>query len=228
MPVYRGNAVTLDLEHVLHRLKITDMQTARNKKFVEALKDGLELVHLLALPQVVYREQGYTLVPPDEIILEGSTVLKSGMVSGKLSDALHVMTGIATIGRGLEKKAQEIKQENGLTASFALEALAAIALDSAVEEFFTGFEAEHSNGGRYSGILMSPGETAGWLVEDQRTIYEMHREELPDMTITDACLLIPKNSISFLVGVFDYEVKKPEEGHCSYCSMRDKCIYKRG
>jgi hypothetical protein len=154
------------------------------------------------------------------------TTLKVGEVVGKNLDNAHACCiGIATIGTGVESEARTIK-ERGLLYSFALEALGAIALDAAVEEYFHHMENTLSASGNYLGVPLSPGETIGWPLEGQRRIFKLLQEELQDVTITESCLLVPKNSVSFLVGLYDHQVKEEGDSHCNYCSMREKCLYR--
>jgi cobalamin-dependent methionine synthase I len=148
-----------------------------------------------------------------------------GVVAERLDGAHACIVGIATIGAGVEEAARDMK-ESGFLHSFALEALGAVAIDAAMEEFFRHVDSVHSESGEYVGVPFSPGETEGWNIEDQRTIYEILGEELYDVRITDSCLLIPKNSVSFLVGIYNHRVKEEGDSHCNYCSMRDKCLYK--
>ena len=225
MAVYSGQHIQLEFQHVLHRLHIDDAESARNRPYVESLERGIPLVARLAQPRVYYSTHSFSWTSRGVMELHDAALEVGDVVVERLEGAHACIVGIATIGAGVEEAARDMK-ESGLLHSFALEALGAVALEAAVEEFFRHMDSVHAESGEYVGVPLSPGETAGWNVEDQRTIYEILDEELRDMRITDSCLLIPKNSVSFLVGIYNHRVKEEGDSHCNYCSMRDKCLYR--
>lgn|GEM_PF-2558154 len=225
MPIYNGQRIDLDLKHVLHRLHIDDANSARNRPYMRALDGGIPLVAQRARPFICHRTHSFSWTSQGVMEVDGTTLEVGEMVEEKLDGAHACCVGIATIGSGVEDAARNMK-EKGLLYSFALEALGAIALDAAVEGYFRFMEDRCAASGDFVGVPLSPGETVGWPVEDQRTIYELLSEELQEVTITDSCLLIPKNSVSFLVGIYDHRVKEEGDSHCNYCSMRDKCLYR--
>jgi hypothetical protein len=227
LPVFNGKKIVLDLDYVLHRLRISEEQQSRNVRFIEALRDGIGVVRQNAFSSVFYRVYAYNRSVEGRVDLDGFALNVGEVVSGKLIDAQSVLIGIATIGSGVEDMAREAKSVHGLTHSFALEALGAIALDMGMEEYFTCYDEKLALTGLYTGVPLSPGETEGWILEDQLTIYNALQGELVDVSISEALMLIPKNSVSFLVGIYDHPVKGEHEFPCDYCSMRDNCLYRR-
>ncbi len=227
LPVFNGKNIILDFDYVLHRLRISERQRSRNIRLIEALRDGIGVVSQNAFLSVFYREYAYNRSEKGRVDLNGFSLNVGEVVSGKLIDAQSVLIGIATIGSGVEDMAREAKGVNGLTHSFALEALGAIALDMGMEEYFRCYDEKLVPSGLYTGVALSPGDTEGWILEDQLTIYKALQEELVDVSISEALMLIPKNSVSFLVGIYDHPVKGENEFPCDYCSMRDNCLYRR-
>lgn len=225
MPLYNGHRIDLDLTHVLHRLHIDDADSALNRPYMEALEQGIPFVAHRVQPCTCYRTHSFSWTSQGVMEVDGTTLRVGEVVEEKLSGAHACCVGIATIGAGVEEAARTEK-EKGLLQSFALEALGAIALDAAIEEYFRRMDDLCAGSGEYLGVPLSPGETIDWSIEDQRTIYELLSEELQDVSITDSGLLIPKNSVSFLVGIYDHQVKEEGDSHCNYCSMRDKCLYR--
>jgi hypothetical protein len=227
LPVYRGSRVEIDIDYVLHRLHIDEKRAGNNVSFLRAVKENIPVVEEKVVPAVYHRAYGLKLDAGGTVSLDGSVLEIGDVVRGKLEDAESVCIGIATIGDGVEEQARTVKTQRGLTHSFALEALGAIALDLALEEYFNTYEEKMIPDGLYTGVPLSPGETTGWRLEDQRTIYSLLEDEVEGMSITESCFLIPKNSVSFLVGIYDHQVKDENESHCNYCSMRDRCMYRR-
>jgi hypothetical protein len=152
--------------------------------------------------------------------------LTSAFLAEHFGNALKVCIGIATIGPGVEDYARRVKSAGNLSFRFALEALSALALDAAVETYFSFLDEMLGREGLHSGVPFAPGETSGWPLQDQRVIFDALDGDLEKVTINDACLLIPRNSISFAVGIFDHPVKTEGDSHCSYCSMRETCLYR--
>jgi hypothetical protein len=227
VPTYRGKEVQIDLEYVLHRLRIDDTQAARNRPYVEALTEGLPVVTDLAVPMVFHQGRELLWEEPLTLRVDGTLMQVGELVQRHLSEAQSLCIGIATIGRGVEEEAARAKKERGMLHSLALEALGAIALDISLEGYFREYENRLDGEGLYVGVPMSPGETVGWDTRDQCSIFSILEEQLTDVSITESCLLIPRNSVSFIVGIYDHPVKKEGDSHCNYCSMRDSCLYRR-
>lgn len=227
LPVFRGQKVILDLDYVLHRLNVTHAQFERNRRLAKALTRGVNEIGELAHPAFFYKEKQILDISPDRVQLEGSYVLESDLLSEKLSNAQTVLVGIVTIGRALEDWAKAAKIQNGLTYAFAFESLALVAIDMAGKDFLLKIEKNLKKKGLYLGVPLSPGESAGWTIRDQRTIFEMVEDEVEGVSITDTDLLLPKNSASFAIGVYDHPVREEGETNCTYCSMRDRCMYRK-
>ena len=198
MPVYRGGPVEIDFDYVVHRLRIDDVQSSRNARYVAALKAGIPLITDNSEPAIFYERFEHTW-EREGILRAGTSVLKVGdLVWKQLRDARSISVGIATIGPGAEEQIRRVKEQHGILQALALEAISAIALDVTIEGFFRRFEEQIGETGLFAGVPVSPGETIGWGIEDQRTIYSLLQTELRGITITESCLLIPKNSVSFV------------------------------
>jgi hypothetical protein len=227
LTVFFGKKVALDLDYVLHRLNMTQAQFQRNRRLAEALAKGLREIEELAHPTFFYKEKRILTISPGQVQLEGSYVLESNLLSDKLSDAQCAFVGIVTIGKELEVRTKAAKIRNGLTYAFAFESLALVAIDMTAKDFFLTIEEELKEKGLYLGVPLSPGESIGWPIKDQRTIFEMVKDEVKGLSITETNLLLPKNSASFVVGVYDHPVREEGETNCSYCSMRERCMYRK-
>jgi hypothetical protein len=227
LPVYFGEKVFLDLDYVKHRLKTTGERLERNKRLAEALKYGIGVVSELAEPAFFYQRRKIVSVSTRSITLEGPVSFNCELLAEKFSNAGSVFAGIMTIGDKLEKRGRELKSEKGLIYSFAFDALALIAMDMAAKDFFTSMEQGLGSENLFLGAPMSPGESRGWAIEDQGTIFSMLEREVENVTINEASVLIPKNSASFIIGVYDHPTRAENDTNCIYCSMREKCMYSK-
>jgi hypothetical protein len=225
MPAFEGSNIQLELQHVLHRLHIDDADSVRNRPYREALSQGIPLVARKALPCIWFDTHPLSWISEGVLELHGRMLRVGKVVEKKLRGAHACSVGIATIGAGVEETAREMKRKS-LLHSLALEGLGAIALDAALEEFFRHLDDAAAESGVHAGVPFSPGETEGWPLEDQRVIYGLLEDELGDVAITDSCLLVPKNSVSFLMGMYDHAVREEGDSHCNYCSMRNTCLYR--
>jgi hypothetical protein len=224
--VYRGGPVEIDFDYVLHRLRIDDVQSSRNARYVAALQSGIPVVTDKAEPFIFHERFDHFWEGQGNLRAGASLLAVGDLVWEQLREARSVSVGIATIGPGVEEEMRQTKERHGILPAFALESLGAIALDMVLEEFFTDYEARLKKNDLFLGVPMAPGETTGWDTRDQCSIYSLLQGELEGVTITESCLLIPRNSLSFLVGMYDHPVKKEGDTHCNYCSMRDTCLYR--
>jgi hypothetical protein len=158
--------------------------------------------------------------------LRGGSRISSRMLGHYLPGATHVAAGVCTIGDALEKHVSE-----GFAASDRLRAvlldeigtLALFRLGDQLEESMQAEAAQHAL--EASGVL-SPGED-GFEISQQAAVVELAGGADLGVSQTTTGMLIPRKSLSMVVG-FGARMPKWSRGErCARCGARERCPHRR-
>ena len=107
MPLFNGIRVELDFEYVLHRLRIDEAQSKRNRLYVEALRAGIPVVAEKSLPTIYYKRYALSWASVNAIRADGALLQVGDVVQKQLDGASSFFIGIATIGHAVEEVVHE-------------------------------------------------------------------------------------------------------------------------
>jgi hypothetical protein len=68
-----------------------------------------------------------------------------------------------------------------------------------------------------------PGQE-GWSIWQQRVIFERLPTDEIGVRLTDSCLMIPRKSVSFVIGMGPQ--MRPDAVACDFCSKREQCLWR--
>ena len=201
-----------------------DPQIVRTSKPVllkaaeHALVEGFSLIHPMALTvEVVAREHRH-----GRILLMGGVALTGPLVTHQLSGAQRVVAAVCTIGSELEKITASLLGEDPLYA-LALDGLGNAAVENLSQQV-CGFIAEQvKSEGLQATSPLSPGSPE-WPVEvGQPQIFALLDPSKAGITLTNGGMMIPKKSVSFVVGLGP---EMSQASMCSVCSLKETCRYR--
>lgn len=212
--------ISLDVEDVLKGQGI-DPERAGSGLIGPAagiIDEVSELLH----PEAVY---GVLLVRDfhhKTIELEGGATFEGPLAARALAGAEKVALAVCTIGPVLEKRTKQLFAEDPVRA-MALDGAGVAALRK-VSDLVIGdvreIAEEHGWG---SGMRAQPGQE-GWSIWQQRVIFEHLPTDEIGVSLTDSCLMIPRKSVSFVVGMGPD--MRPDAVACDFCSKRDRCPWR--
>ena len=138
-----------------------------------------------------------------------------------LRGASRLYLALCTIGPDLEKRVAE------LMVGDMMQAMALTGGHGCGKRgFATGEEriaASAEKEGLSAGMHANPGQD-GWPIEQQRIIFSLVPAEKIGMRLTESCLMLPRKSVSFVIGCGE----KMSAGNvpCDFCSKRDRCQWR--
>jgi hypothetical protein len=215
--------LTLSEEDVL-RSEGADPAIVRTRKpallkaALAALHEGFTRIHPVALihtTRVVEHRH-------ERILLQGGKELTSSLVARHLAGAEQVTLAVCTIGQELEKLASTWMDKNPLF-GVALDGLGNAAVETLGEQVckFIGEKAQAA--GLRASTPLSPGEPE-WPVEiGQPQIFNLVDRSQVGITLTSGGMMVPKKSISFVVGIGPEMV---QTDMCILCSHSERCRYR--
>lgn len=156
------------------------------------------------------------------IELEGGASFEGPLVARALAGAEQVALAVCTIGLRLEERVQEILADDPMR-SMALDGAGVAALsrvsDAVIAEV-RDIAVEYELG---SGMRAQPGQE-GWSIWQQKVLFEVLPVDEIGVRLTDSCLMIPRKSVSFVIGMGPD--MRPDAVACDFCSKRSRCPWR--
>jgi hypothetical protein len=75
-----------------------------------------------------------------------------------------------------------------------------------------------------AGMRASPGED-GWLIEQQRVLFDLLPANEIGIQLTDHCLMVPRKSTSFVIGLGP--AMRADATVCDFCARRERCAWRQ-
>lgn len=165
---------------------------------------------------------------------KGSVVLGNGKIlaSKKMVHALRESEGvimfIATAGKQVDVKIDQLMAEGRLADAYVADALASAAVESLVDRFHADIAEKLGHHGQRVGLRFSPGY-CDWPVTDQRQVFASLDHEAVGVELGDTFLMTPRKSVSGVFGIFSSSKNAPArimDNPCQRCGKQD-CIARR-
>ncbi len=212
--------LSLEVEHVLRGQGI-DPDRAR-PDVVVAARGVLDEAQSLLAPAALYAILPMRDFQHQRVTLDGGAIFEGPLVARALAGATQVAFAVCTIGPALDER---------VTALFAEDPVRALALDGAgtaavgevtrmVRARICGKASLRELG---AGMRASPGQE-GWQLEQQRVLFSLVPAEEIGVRLTESCLMLPRKSISFVVGLGPE--MRPDAVTCDFCSKRERCAWR--
>ncbi len=183
-----------------------------------ALRIGITKLHPAAFihtTRIVEHRHG-------QILLQGGKELVSPLVARHLAGAEQVVLAVSTIGSELEELASTSMEKNPLL-GVALDGLGNAAVEILSQQVCMRLGERAQAIGLTVSTPLSPGEPE-WPVEvGQPQIFALLDPSRAGVTLTSGGMMVPKKSISFVVGIGP---EMAQTDLCELCSLRERCRYR--
>ena len=191
--------------------------SARIKSLVD---EYIENYHNLVESTYSYTFRNIESFDGDRVYLSDSVFLESKVISSlfKRCDKLAVL--IMTIGSHLEEMVDYLS-ENGLV----LQATVLDAIGSGAAEQMAGLIEERiQNVAEMRDQVISRRFSPGycdWNVNQQEIIFKILNDDTAGVSLTDECLMIPRKSVSGIIGIGDKNSGVEDYNPCFTCTNED-------
>lgn len=194
------------------------------RRLAEAL---LPEAQALTAPAVIFDLFSVQEVKHDRITLAGGHRLRVPDAARLLAPAKEVAAGVVTIGPALEERASRYFAEGEPAHGYLLDCLGTAAIIDLAQQACAHLEGLAAARDWPLGFPISPGD-AGWPLTEQRVLFDLLPAQAIGVRLTDSCVMIPKKSLSFVVGLGPGILTAAEGSQCEYCSLRETCRYHHG
>jgi len=188
-----------------------------------------EIAHCLAVakPRIVYRVVDVSLDPDGAPRLpEANLELPGRAIRRYLDGAGRCVLLAATLGTGIDTEIR-MQQRVDMTRSLALDAAATACIESVCDDFQRKIEMTAGGAYLFAGTRYSPGYGDLPLTLQPELIQALDTARKIGLTCTDSMILLPRKSVTALIGLFDRPPGAGVGPGCSGCSLRGRCDFSK-
>lgn len=192
-------------------------------RMVSLVNDYIENAHQFIAPSFSYVVRDIELVEGTSVIFKEGVIFESGVIARLLEKANKVAVFVLTIGDYLEDTAARLAQDGLVLQSAVLDAIGS----DAAERLADSVESQISEVAHNQGLTISRRFSPGycdWDVSQQKMVFQTMKGDYAGVHLTDGCLMIPRKSISGIIGIGPSEIENYNP--CKTCDKHD-CIGRR-
>ena len=222
METWQDIQLILDADDIL-RGEGVDPETARAKRPAllkaasEALRKGFSQLHPLVISQMVETVEHRH----ESILLKGGKKITSPLVARHLAGAEQIVLVVCTIGPQLENMTSSWMEKDPVL-GLALDGLGNAAVEKVAQQVCARLADQAHAEGQQASTPLSPGEP-DWPVEvGQPQLFALLDPSKAGITLTSGGMMVPKKSISFVVGIGP---NMSQTDLCEMCSLKETCRY---
>ena len=212
--------------HTSTREKIGKIGDGPAKEAVlDHLKEALEIAKSKAAPAISIAKLRILKFNPDSLELGNGIILFTKELSSSLKGATHIYAFVVTIGKGLEEAASAYMDSGDHLLGYLLDRIGSFSVESLAEKVESDLRSDLAPEGLGVSMRFSPGY-CDWRIEEQFKLAGIIDFAKAGITLTESCMMIPKKSISAVVGVGPKELFSKRISPCTVCNMK-VCEYRR-
>ena len=181
--------------------------------------------HLLD-PAYSYTIKNIERVDGSNVFIEGSLVLRSQVIARLLEQCYQVSLFVATIGNRLEEMACQLAEDGFVMQSAVLETIGSDAAEKVADFVQDRVEEIASAHGLRTSPRFSPGY-CDWDISQQKLVFQAADGESAGVCLTSECLMIPRKSVSGVIGIGSCDNGVGHYNPCRQCDKED-CPGRRG
>jgi len=171
-------------------------------------------------PVLTYRIVDIPYRTKSMLELERGVRLKSVKLARALRDSRKAVCFLVTIGPGIEEEINRLMEDKHLSEAYILDALGSVAVEDMAEQFQRRMESRHFEKGLVSTLRFSPGY-CDWDIGQQTMIFRALNGRSAGIRLTDSCLMVPRKSVSGIIGMSAHGEDLEAWSPCRTCKQRN-------
>lgn len=233
-PDFRDKAVTTKLMPDL-RVVISEREVLRYQGYKETspLKDNVARIlaeeieegYRLIQPQALYHQVPVVGIDNRGVKLEGGEMLSLGSLAEDFHGSSDVGIAICTIGQALSERVSELFATQNFAEALMLDSVGSVAVESLADAVNYSLCQQADRLNMRAGTRSSPGY-GGWNLEEQRVLFRLCDGAKIGVSLNDQCMMVPRKSISFCLGIGGKLVGDTQRNRCHRCHMKE-CQYRK-
>ncbi|MBA7639225.1 hypothetical protein ES703_46883 [subsurface metagenome] len=224
MPV-TTNEIDIDRQRVLHNIGYgTDCKLP--SRFASLINEYVENAYYLIEPSYSCVIRDIKLVQGSSVFIDGSIAFQSQVIAQLLEQCHKAAVFLVTIGNHLEEMAHRLAEDGLILQATVLDAIGSVAVES-VANFVHDRVREVAND---RGLVISPRFSPGycdWDIGQQKMVFWAVNGDSIGIRLTEGQLMIPRKSISGVIGIGLSNSNVEHYYPCKTCDRRHDCRGRR-
>ena len=213
--------ISLEVAHVLWGQGI-DPDRAR-PEIVTAAQDVLDEAQEILVPAAMYTTLPVRDFQHQRVTLKDGAVFEGPLVARALAGATKVALAVCTAGPAVDERVTTLFHAGDPVRALALEGAGVAAVGRVAQMAAERICDEASTRGLRTGMRAEPGQE-GWPIQQQRVLFDLLPAEEISVRLTSSCLMLPRKSISFVIGLGPE--MQADAVSCDFCSKRERCHWR--
>jgi hypothetical protein len=213
-------------QEILKKERLADMAAGQTKDAInKTLDQCLKKARTLIRPKVTTVRKKIAAITDGGVRLEGGTLFSGAKLASYLTGASDAYVFVATIGCGIEKTATERMAAGESLEGYLFDRIGSFAAESLAENIEMKLRKHCEAREESVSMRFSPGY-CDWPVEEQRVMDKLIGFSKAGISLTEGCMMVPRKSISAVLGIGPIHVFPRTGSPCMICNKRD-CSYRR-
>ena len=215
----KGVDVEINTKQVCHYIGY-DADYKLPARALSLVDDYVENAHHLIEPSYSCVIRDVKLVQGSSVFIEGSIAFQSEVIARLLEQCQKAAVFLVTIGKHLEETVCQLAEDGLIVQSAVLDAIGSVAAES-VANFLQGRIREIA---RAQGLVISRRFSPGycdWDISQQKMVFWAVNGASIGVRLTRECLMIPRKSISGIIGIGLSNSSVEHYNPCKTCNKHD-------
>ncbi|MFI5339479.1 MAG: hypothetical protein ACHQ7N_06545 [Candidatus Methylomirabilales bacterium] len=220
-----GLSFEVDPQEVLRLQGYRRSSDLPTREVLAILQDAMAEARHVLQPRWVYREFVVESVDLTGCRLDGGSTLWIREVPERWGPITTLGLAVCTIGEAIEHRIESLFAEREFPVAYMLDSLGSVVVEALAEAVLRQLCAERLS----QGLKVTPRESPGyrrWPIEEQRKVFALLPADSVGMSLNPYCIMTPRKSISFAVGIGPEARMGSNSSPCQSCDMRG-CAYRR-
>jgi hypothetical protein len=226
MPVIRDILLSLKTREVLRRQGLGGGAKVRPEIRI-LIRELLAIVKKARLlePAVAYEYYTVSSMNGSQISLEGDKAIHGPLIPAIFPEAKELAVLLCTIGPRLEKQVTDYSKSDEAMRGIILDGIGSTAVDMIALKVLRRLTSEVSSRGYEISSPVNPGMPGFPLTEQWNLLGLVNADEI-GVRLTASGVLVPRKSVSMVIGIGPKMTRWTEAEVCARCSLRETCHYK--
>ncbi len=203
----------------------------KNQDIDDELNGLIELcikeVQELTRPLYTYKIFDIEVIAENEIKVHGTNLLLKGKdIYNHLKDAKRCAIMAATLGISMDNKIR-ITGKMDMTKSFILDATATDMIEKVCDKAEAEIIEQAKSEGFKTNFRFSPGYGDLGMDIQGEIISILNANKILGLTTTTSSILIPRKSVTAIVGFLEPDAEVSKKRNCGICNLRKTCNFRR-
>jgi len=160
------------------------------------------------------------LVQGSHVVIEGPIIFQSEVIAQLLEQCQKAAVFLATIGNHLEEMVCRLAEDGLILQATVLDAIGSVAAEEMADFVQSRVSEAARTWGLYTSRRFSPGY-CDWDIGQQKMVFWAVNGASMGVRLTKECLMIPRKSISGIIGIGLYNGNVEHYNPCKTCDKRD-------